>query len=118
MCRIAKVSSSAWLYRFKMLLKNGPKKFSQLSLSKLVNMHAHSHLWWNLTKEQQVGHFNGSDGNILSFVMVRHPFDRLVSAYYDKIIGVGKWPHIIKQIEERFGDNDDSTQVTPTEFIE
>ena len=26
-------------------------------------------------------------GALLSFVMVRHPLDRLVSAYYDKIVG-------------------------------
>ena len=118
MCRIAKVSSSAWLYRFNMLLENGAKNFSQITHSQLVKMHAQSKNWWNLTKEQQVGHFDGSVGDILSFVMVRHPFDRLVSAYYDKIIGVGKWPKTVKLIEESFGDNDTSTQVTPTEFIE
>ena len=87
MCRISKVSSSAWLYRFNMLLENGSKNLSQITHAQLVQMHAQSHRWWNLTKEQQVGHFNGSFGDILSFVMVRHPFDRLVSAYYDKIIG-------------------------------
>ena len=27
--------------------------------------------------------------NMLTFVVMRHPFDRIVSSYYDKIIGPG-----------------------------
>ena len=98
-------------------------------------MHSQSHKWWGLTKGQQISYLNGSVGDILSFVMVRHPLDRLVSAYYDKIIGnsqlngnvknslftllgVGKWPNVANEIDKKFGDNDSSTKVTPTEFIQ
>ena len=31
---------------------------------------------------------------------------------------MGKWQHIANEIDKRFGDNDSSTIVTPTEFIQ
>ena len=43
-------------------------------------------------------------GALLSFVMVRHPLDRLVSAYYDKIIGEPSktnFKKIVEKIKEK-----------------
>ena len=43
-------------------------------------------------------------GALLSFVMVRHPLDRLASAYYDKIIGEASktnFKKIVDKIKEK-----------------
>ena len=43
-------------------------------------------------------------GALLSFVMVRHPLDRLVSAYYDKIVGQSSktnFKKIVTQIKDK-----------------
>ena len=50
--------------------------------------------------KQKLNLMNRQD--VLSFVFTRHPFDRLESAYFDKIIGdPGKdWQHLIQFIKK------------------
>lgn len=107
-CRNAKVSSTAWLARFHILWQNGSNVEESLAppvLSKqdTENFHESAHRWWNLSKRKKMAYLT-RPGALLSFVMVRHPLDRLASAYYDKIIGEASetnFKKIVDKIKEK-----------------
>ena len=61
------------------------KKISVIFSSSTIRNPFKNFRWWNLNDTQKSTYMKKPD--ILSFVFVRHPFDRLVSAYYDKIAG-------------------------------
>ncbi len=83
-CRNPKVSSSTWLTRFKILLDN--LNFShKFTPEEVINFHEVAHAWWNLTKSKKMALLKRQ--RIFSFIFVRHPLERLESAYYDKIVG-------------------------------
>lgn len=57
--------------------------------------------WWDLQMDEKLRYMNQED--VLSFVFVRHPFDRLESAYFDKIVGNPGyfWKQFAKSIEKK-----------------
>ena len=43
-----------------------------------------------MTEAKRIRYMSGLENeNMLTFMVMRHPFDRIVSSYYDKIIGPG-----------------------------
>lgn len=103
-----KVSSTAWLARFNILWQNGSNVEDSLpppvlSKQETENFHESAHRWWNLSKRKKMAYLT-RPGALLSFVMVRHPLDRLASAYYDKIIGEASktnFKKIVDKIKEK-----------------
>merc|ERR1711976_846555 len=83
-CRNPKVSSTTWLARFKIILEkfNANHTFSR---KEQANFHESASGWWKISNKKKMAMLKRQ--SILSFVFVRHPLDRLESAYYDEIVG-------------------------------
>lgn len=81
-CRNPKVSSSTWLARFKILIDNLDFD-TQFTIQERNDLHESS--WSGISTSKKFALLKRQ--SILSFVFVRHPFDRIESAYYDKITG-------------------------------
>ena len=81
MCRNAKVGTSTWMKHFALLDPN--KRFDPNS------MKLHSQIPPLFSVKKQIGKTDNlweyfKENQYLTFSFVRHPFDRLVSAYKDK----------------------------------
>ena len=101
MCRNAKVGTSTWMKHFALL---DPKKRFDPTKKNL-----HSVVPPLFSKRKQIGERKVDlvkyfkDNQYLTFSFVRHPFDRLVSAYKDK---AERWKKgfLRKQLMKRYGD--------------
>lgn len=77
-CPIYKAGSSTWLYNFALL---GGSTQEQITNSKLQISHFVRNIFASLTSLEAIKFIPTS----LKFVIVRHPFERILSAYRDKL---------------------------------
>ncbi|XP_012274324.1 carbohydrate sulfotransferase 11 [Orussus abietinus] len=77
-CNVFKAASTSWLYNFNLLAGYSPQF---LKASKLVPVSLARQRYPRPTVEELVKFLNDS----ISFLIVRHPFERLLSAYRDKL---------------------------------
>ena len=100
-CRNPKVSSSAWLARFK-ILKEGIMDYKhEFTHQDIVDMHEDADKWWTLSRKEVMTMLLKKP-SVLSFVLVRHPLDRLESAYFDKIVNAyGGFSSYVKEIKDK-----------------
>ena len=83
-CRIGKVGTTAWSALF-LLMRNVPVPEIQAAV---VNLTAHDLLKQKYPSRprERMHMVNGEHGlDFFSFIVVRHPFTRLISAYRDKL---------------------------------
>ncbi|XP_015597046.1 carbohydrate sulfotransferase 11 isoform X2 [Cephus cinctus] len=77
-CNIFKAASTSWMYNFNLLAGYSPQF---LKTSKTVPMTLARQRYPRPTAEELARYLNDS----ISFLIVRHPFERLLSAYRDKL---------------------------------
>ncbi|XP_048510226.1 carbohydrate sulfotransferase 11-like isoform X2 [Athalia rosae] len=77
-CNVFKAASTSWMYNFNLLAGYSPQF---LKASKAVPLSLARQRYPRPTAEQLANYLNDS----LSFLIVRHPFERLLSAYRDKL---------------------------------
>ena len=95
-CQNAKVGSTTWMHHFNMLLPSNrrpwddkDKRLSNPIRTRLLNKFKVGHKWkkykWGESINRSTYEEFAKDSNLTTFTFVRHPFERLVSAYIDKL---------------------------------